>query len=97
MSDAVLDLSHVTLDLPTDRGVLRPVDGISFRVEAGRTLAIVGESGCGKSVTALAIMGLLPGQARIGGDIRLDGEALLSLSPEARRAKRGISGQHPTS
>ena len=91
MREAVLELSHVTLDLPTDRGVLRPVDGVSFRVEAGRTLAIVGESGCGKSVTALAIMGLLPGDAHIGGDIRLDREALLKLSPEARRALRGAA------
>jgi peptide/nickel transport system ATP-binding protein len=89
MSRPVLELAGVTVEFPTDRGLLRAVDGVGFSVAAGRTLAVVGESGCGKSVTALAIMGLLPAGASVGGAIRLDGEELLALSPEARRAKRG--------
>jgi peptide/nickel transport system ATP-binding protein len=65
------------------------VDGVSFAVAPGKTLAVVGESGCGKSVTALAIMGLLPQGARIGGAIRFDGQELTALDAEAMRGKRG--------
>ncbi|WP_342449554.1 ABC transporter ATP-binding protein [Falsiroseomonas frigidaquae] len=89
MSTPVLDLARVTVEFPTDRGRLRPVDGISFSVEAGKTLAVVGESGCGKSVTALAIMGLLPQGGEVGGGIRLAGQELLALTPDQRRARRG--------
>ena len=89
MSGPVLELRDVTVTLPTDRGPLRPVDGVSFAVEPGRTLAVVGESGCGKSVTALSIMGLLPQGARIGGSIRFDGRELTTLDAEDWRRKRG--------
>jgi peptide/nickel transport system ATP-binding protein len=89
MSVPALELVHVEIAFPTDRGRLRPVDGVSFRVMPGRTLAVVGESGCGKSVTALAVMGLLPRGGEVGGAIRLNGEELLALSPEDRRARRG--------
>ncbi|MFM2151204.1 MAG: hypothetical protein RLZZ187_3510 [Pseudomonadota bacterium] len=89
MSAPVLELRDVTVTLPTDRGPLRPVDGVSFAVEPGRTLAVVGESGCGKSVTALSIMGLLPQGARIGGSIRFDGRELTTLDAEDWRLKRG--------
>jgi len=89
MSGPVLELRDATVTLPTDRGPLRPVDGVSFAVEPGRTLAVVGESGCGKSVTALSIMGLLPQGARIGGSIRFDGRELTSLDAEDWRRKRG--------
>jgi peptide/nickel transport system ATP-binding protein len=89
VSAPVLELRDVTVTLPTDRGPLRPVDGVSFAVAPGRTLAVVGESGCGKSVTALAIMGLLPQGARIGGAIRFDGQELTALDAEAMRGKRG--------
>ena len=67
------------------------VDGVSFSVESGKTLGIVGESGCGKSVTSLSIMGLLPkGQGRIaGGSIRFEGQDLATLTPAAMRALRG--------
>ena len=85
----MLELRDVTVTLPTDRGPLRPVDGVSFAVEPGRTLAVVGESGCGKSVTALSIMGLLPQGARIGGSIRFDGRELTTLDAEDWRRKRG--------
>ncbi|MES2190669.1 MAG: ABC transporter ATP-binding protein [Pseudomonadota bacterium] len=67
------------------------VDGVSFSVDAGKTLGIVGESGCGKSVTSLSIMGLLPkDQGRVaGGSIRFEGDDLATLTPAAMRALRG--------
>jgi peptide/nickel transport system ATP-binding protein len=86
---AALEVAGLTLDFRQDGRVLRVLDGVSFRVDAGRTLAIVGESGCGKSVSALAVMGLLPGTASIGGAIRLNGRDLTALSPEERRKLRG--------
>jgi peptide/nickel transport system ATP-binding protein len=89
MSAPVLELRDVTVTLPTDRGPLRPVDGVSFAVAPGKTLAVVGESGCGKSVTALAIMGLLPRGSQIGGAIRFDGQELTALDADALRRKRG--------
>jgi len=89
MSAPVLELRDVAVTLATDRGTLRPVDSVSFAVAPGRTLAVVGESGCGKSVTALAIMGLLPPRAAIGGSIRLAGRELTTMDAEDRRLKRG--------
>jgi peptide/nickel transport system ATP-binding protein len=73
----VLEVAGLTVDFAGDDGPLRALDGVSFRLAAGRTLALVGESGCGKSATALAIMGLLPPGARVGGEIRLlNGQAV---------------------
>ncbi len=70
--------------------VLRAVDGVSFDLERGETLALLGESGCGKSVTALAILRLLAPGARIaGGSVRFDGQDLLSLPEVAMRPLRG--------
>jgi peptide/nickel transport system ATP-binding protein len=89
MSAPALEVAGLTLDFRQDGRLLRVLDGVSFRVEAGRTLAIVGESGCGKSVSALAIMGLLPDTASVGGAIRLAGRDLTALSPEQRRLLRG--------
>jgi peptide/nickel transport system ATP-binding protein len=89
MSAPALDVRDLTVEFATDRGPLRAVDGVSFAVAPGRTLAIVGESGCGKSVAALAVMGLLAPNAQVGGSIRLAGQELSALSPEARRRKRG--------
>jgi peptide/nickel transport system ATP-binding protein len=66
------------------------VDGVSFDVRPGQTVGLVGESGCGKSVTSLAIMGLLPGRGNtVRGAAIFDGEDLLSLSPSAMRDRRG--------
>jgi peptide/nickel transport system ATP-binding protein len=86
---AVLEVSGLTLDFRQDGRRLRVLDGVSFRVDAGRTLAIVGESGCGKSVSALAVMGLLPDTASIGGTIRLGGRELTAMTAEERRLLRG--------
>ena len=63
MSETVLEVENLTVDIPVAAGVLHPVRGISFSVEKGETLCIVGESGCGKSLTSLALMGLLPKMA----------------------------------
>lgn len=89
MSAPVLDIRDLVVEFATDRGTLRAVDGVSFSVAAGRTLAVVGESGCGKSVTALAVMGLLPPQARVSGSIRLLGREMATLTPEEWRGRRG--------
>jgi peptide/nickel transport system ATP-binding protein len=72
-------------------GVTRAVDGVSFDVAPGETIGIVGESGCGKSVTALSIMRLLPPRLgrTIGGEVLFDGEDLLKLPEERMRAIRG--------
>ena len=61
---AVLEVEQLSVDIPVAAGLLRPVQGVSFIVNRGETLCIVGESGCGKSLTALAIMDLLPSSAR---------------------------------
>ncbi len=86
---AALSVTDLTVAFATDRGRVRAVDGLSFSVEAGRTLAIVGESGCGKSVSSLAIMGLLADNALVGGQVVLAGKSLLEMPPEARRRLRG--------
>jgi len=87
----LLDLRDLAIEFATAHGIVRPVDGISFSVEAGRTLGIVGESGCGKSVTSLAIMGLLASPpARVaGGEIWFDGQNLLALPAPRLRDLRG--------
>ena len=89
---ALLEVSGLRTSFKLDGGgEFAAVDGISFSVESGRTLGIVGESGCGKSVTSLSIMGLLPkGQGRISaGSIRFEGSDLATLTPAAMRALRG--------
>ncbi len=88
---ALLEVRDLTTCFKVDGGEFTAVDGVSFSVQAGRTLGIVGESGCGKSVTSLSIMGLLPkGQGRIaGGSIKFDGADLVQLPEAALRALRG--------
>ena len=81
-----LEVEGLCIDFHTERGVVRAVDGLSFAVAPGRTLAIVGESGCGKSATALSILGLLAENAEVSGTLRLAGQA---LTPERQRSARG--------
>ncbi|HSG91302.1 MAG TPA: ABC transporter ATP-binding protein [Pseudomonadales bacterium] len=92
MSDApILEVRDLVCEFDTDAGTVRAVDGVSFSVDAGRTLGIVGESGCGKSVTALSITQLLPQpMARIaGGSVRFEGSDLVNASETELHAVRG--------
>ena len=91
MSDApLLQVDDLRVRFWTSRGLVHAVNGISFEVRAGETLGLVGESGCGKSVTALATMGILPRAARIpSGSIKLDGRELVGLSERSWRRVRG--------
>lgn len=92
MSEALLSVRDLRTSFRTDQGALRAVDGVSFDVLRGETLGIVGESGCGKTVTALSILRLLPeppATIEEGSSVRFLGEELLSLQPEEMRALRG--------
>ena len=78
---------RVTFDLPS--GPRTVVAGIDYEIPAGRTLGVVGESGCGKSMTALAVMGLVPRPGRITGSLRFDGHEMVGQSARAWREVRG--------
>jgi oligopeptide/dipeptide ABC transporter ATP-binding protein len=89
---ALLEVTGLRTSFRHESGLeFSPVDGVSFSVHAGRTLGIVGESGCGKSVTSLSIMGLLPkGQGRISaGSVVFEGRDLATMSPQDMRKLRG--------
>jgi len=91
MAEALLKIEDLRVSFHTMRGVVRAVRGINLDIRPGETVALVGESGCGKSVTAHAVTGLLPvPPARIeSGEIHFDGRDLLTLSPREMRALRG--------
>jgi peptide/nickel transport system ATP-binding protein len=92
MPDSLLEIEGLVTTFQTPRGTVRAVDGVSLSVARGQTVCIAGESGCGKSVTALSVMGLLPDVARVeGGSIRFEGVDVLALPPAGRRALRGRS------
>jgi peptide/nickel transport system ATP-binding protein len=88
---ALLEIENLCTYFFTSEGVVRAVDGVSYSVRAGETLAVVGESGCGKSVTAMSILRLMPSPpARIvSGSIRFEGRDLLAASEEEMRRIRG--------
>jgi peptide/nickel transport system ATP-binding protein len=89
-SAAMLEVRDLHIHFPTDDGLVKAVDGVSFTLERGKTLGIVGESGSGKSVTSLGILGLHHGtSAKISGQIWLDGEELVGADPARVRALRG--------
>ncbi|HEY0687724.1 MAG TPA: ABC transporter ATP-binding protein, partial [Kribbella sp.] len=105
-SNAFLSVRDLRVHFPTDDGVVKSVDGLSFDLDRGKTLGIVGESGSGKSVTSLSIMGLHKGDtARISGEVVLDGQDLITSSAEEVRLLRGkrmamifqdpLSAMHP--
>ena len=87
---ALLDVNDLKTYFRTDDGIVKAVDGVSFSVEKGKTLGIVGESGCGKSVTCLTIMGLNNRKTTISsGEALWKGENLIGMSPKKLRAIRG--------
>ncbi|MFE7272244.1 ABC transporter ATP-binding protein [Streptomyces sp. NPDC057623] len=107
---AFLEVRDLKVHFPTDDGLVKSVDGLSFQLEKGSTLGIVGESGSGKSVTSLAVMGLhrlgnRGKNVRMSGEIWLDGKELVSASPDEVRRLRGremamifqdpLSAMHP--
>ncbi|GII23563.1 ABC transporter ATP-binding protein [Planosporangium mesophilum] len=87
--EAVLEVENLTVEFPTDDGVVQAVRGVSYRLAPGEAMGIVGESGSGKSVTSMAIMGLLPKTARISGSVRFRGEELLGRSENDYSSIRG--------
>src|ERR1700723_3455696 len=87
---ALLEVENLQTHFRTPDGINRAVDGVSFHVDEGETLAIVGESGCGKSVTAMSLMRLIPEPpGKIAGSVRFRGKDLLKLSDRKRPAIRG--------
>ena len=91
MSSVLLSVENAVVDLPTPRGNLRAVDHVDLAVGAGRTLGIVGESGCGKTMLSRAILQLLPKKAKLSGRVMFDGQDLTRLSAEKLRKLRGRS------
>jgi len=90
-SNTVLSLKALGVSFFTDAGELKVVENVSFDIERGQTIALVGESGCGKSVTALAVMGLLDYPGRIvGGSLRFDGTELVGSSASEWQKLRGL-------
>ncbi len=88
---ALLRVKDLVIEFTTPQGVVRAVDGLSFAVDENETLGIVGESGCGKTVTGLSLLGLIPSPpGRIaGGSIKFAGQELVGLDDEAMRGIRG--------
>ncbi len=90
MTDPLLDVRHLSTHIATDGGVVRAVDDVSLTIAAGETLGLVGESGCGKTMTARSIVRLLPTGGRIvGGQVLFEGTDLAALEPAALRRLRG--------
>jgi len=87
--EPLLQVKNLKTHFNTDEGTVKSVDGVSFDMESGQTLAIVGESGCGKSMTALSITGLVPPGGEIKGDIIFDGKNITNLSEKEMRHIRG--------
>ena len=89
MAETLLEIRNLQTHIATDRGVVRALDGVSIDVAKNETLAIVGESGCGKTVLALSVLGLTPSSASVEGEILFEGVDLASRSSRELRAYRG--------
>jgi peptide/nickel transport system ATP-binding protein len=89
VSAPLLSVEGVSVELPTPRGTLKAVDQVDLALAPGRTLGIVGESGCGKTMLSRAILQLLPRRARLSGRVLFAGNDLAALRPEALRRLRG--------
>jgi peptide/nickel transport system ATP-binding protein len=85
----ILDVAGLTVGFPVAGGLRQVVAGIDYSVPAGRTLGVVGESGCGKSMTALAVMGLVPTPGQVGGSVKVEGREMLGQPPAVWRKLRG--------
>ena len=85
----LLEVQNLSVRLQTQRGPADAVRGLSFSLARGETLGLIGESGCGKSITALSLMGLLPDGAKVSGSIRYDRQQLVGLDDAALRQLRG--------
>ena len=93
----LLEVKNLQTHFPTRAGLVRAVNGVSFYIDTGELLGVVGESGCGKSITALSIMRLIapPGKI-VGGEITFDGKNLLKLSDAEMRQIRVLSKERIT-
>ena len=88
-TEPVLEVKNLSIAFPVQHGDVSIVDNVSFSVRPGETMGLVGESGCGKSITSMAVMGLLPPTARITGEILFKGKNILTMTPEEHNALRG--------
>ena len=99
MTPALLDVKDLRVGLPTARGWAQALRGVSFSMAKGQTLGLIGESGCGKSLTALALMGLLPERAQVSGSMRLNGTELVGMAEpklcQLRGARMAMIFQEP--
>jgi len=90
LSSTTLEIAGLEVALDADAGIVKAIDGLHLAITRGETFALVGESGCGKSMTALALMRLLPENGRVvGGNVALEGQDLLALPEAGMRAIRG--------
>ena len=90
MEQKTLEIRGLTVCFRTDKGVIRPVNDVSLEVPAGRIVGIVGESGCGKSMTVRAVMGLVPDPGKVtAGTVFLDGREITALPEKEQRKLRG--------
>ncbi|RRD46363.1 dipeptide/oligopeptide/nickel ABC transporter permease/ATP-binding protein [Tessaracoccus sp. OH4464_COT-324] len=87
--EPILEVKNLSIRFPQQHGDVAVVDNVSFSVRPGETMGLVGESGCGKSITSMAVMGLLPKTAQLEGQILYKGQDLLKLSPKQHNALRG--------
>jgi len=85
----LLEVKELSIRFPEQHGDIDVVDHVSFSVRPGETMGLVGESGCGKSITSMAIMGLLPKTAQLSGQVLFEGTDLLTLTPQQHNALRG--------
>jgi dipeptide transport system ATP-binding protein len=87
---ALVEIENLSVEFPTQGGVMRAVDGVSLTLDEGEVLGVVGESGSGKSVTMLALMGLIPFPGRVKADkLSFNGRDLLTISDRERRQLTG--------
>lgn len=89
MPESLIEIKGLKTHIHTSEGIVKAVDGIDFKIDTGEIVGIIGESGCGKSMTALSILRLLPSQAKMEGEILYQGENILKYNPSQMREIRG--------